>query len=173
MGKPPEQAAGDLPEHLRRWPGLYVRDGDRIVEAPAEDRAVARGYPAWPDKGPVVNGIRLTIMSSKLDYRVGEEIRVIHVLEATEPGLEVYVMGPKPVYGERIDGQPATPPPPYPEDPLAQPIYDGPVLTSPAVDYNYEVTSHVIGEPGTHAISWQPGMLRSNTLVLRVHDRDD
>jgi hypothetical protein len=158
----------ELPEHLHHWPGLYVRDGARIVAAPVEDQLVAKRYPAWPDKGPVTGGIRLTIMTSRLAYQTGEEVRVIHVLEGTEPGHEIYVMGPKPVHGEWVDGRLATGPPPDADDPLAQPLYDGAVLSSPAVDYNYDITSYRFFEPGSHTICWKLGALESNTLRLQV-----
>ena len=34
-----------IPEYLKRWPGLYLRQGDRIVEASPEDVEVAKRYP--------------------------------------------------------------------------------------------------------------------------------
>jgi hypothetical protein len=53
----------ELPEHLQRWPGLWVREGDRIADAPARDAAVARSYPRYRDKGPVAGGKRITILT--------------------------------------------------------------------------------------------------------------
>jgi len=163
MGKPLE--------HLRHWPGLFVREGDRIVPAPEEDERLARTYPDWPDKGPVYGGRRITVMAKKDAYSVGEEVRVIHVFEAIEPGHRVYVMGPKPVQGEYVDEKLATGPPPTGGDPLVPLNYNGRVLPSPAVDYNYEITSYKFSEPGTHRILWKIGPLRSNVLKVTVLHR--
>ena len=162
------EAVRDTPEHLRRWPGLSVRAGERIVEAPAEDQSVARGYPAWPDKGAVTNGMRITVMARKQTCNVGEAVRVIHVFEATEPGEEVYVMGPKPIFGEYVDGVLVTEPPPDVEDPWIPTMYDGATLPSPAVDYNYDITSYVFAEAGVHQVCWRLGPLESNVLRIEV-----
>src|SRR5688572_16305553 len=61
---------------------LYIRMGDDIVAAPASDLAVARGYDASRDKGEVVDGLRLTLLSAERRVSVGEDVRVIHVVEA-------------------------------------------------------------------------------------------
>jgi hypothetical protein len=83
-------------------------------------------------------------------------------MEVVEPGHEVFVMGPKTICGEYVDGQLATP--------AAAPAqgYDGPVLDSPEVDYNYDITSYRFAQPGIHQIYWKIGDLRSNTLNLEV-----
>lgn len=161
------EADSGLPDHLKRWPGLYVRSEQRIVEAPPEDQAVARGYASFRDKGALRGGLRLTLMTKKTRYAPGEEIRVIHVLEAPGPGLNVYVMGPKFVHGESVDGAPISGPPPSPAYPFLE-TYDGAVLKSPAADYNYDVTSYRFTEPGTHVIGWQLGALRSNTITVEI-----
>src|SRR3954464_14167415 len=83
----------DIPEHLRQWPGLFVRQGSRIVEASSEDRAVARNYPLWPDKGPLEDGRRITLLMRDAAYGVNEEIHIIHVYEVVVPGRLVSVMG--------------------------------------------------------------------------------
>ncbi|MCL4849213.1 MAG: hypothetical protein KJ066_21880 [Acidobacteria bacterium] len=151
-------------------PVVYVRQGGRIVAAPADDQAVARGYADWPDKGPVVDGLRLTILTKRLRCHVGEEVRVLHVLEATGPGHELHVMGPKAVHGERIDGRLATAPAPDVEDPWVPVLYDGAVVEGPGVDFNYEITSYTFDAPGRHRIEWQLGALRSNVLEIEVVD---
>ena len=46
--------------------------------------------------------------------------------------------------------------------------YDGVVLPSPAIDYNYEVTSYRFDEPGTHAIQWRSGKNASNAITVWV-----
>jgi hypothetical protein len=72
--------------HLRGRPfDLSVRRGDSIVPAPAELLRLARTYPAFPDKGTIVNGRRITLMTERDHYRIGESVRVVHVLEAVAP----------------------------------------------------------------------------------------
>jgi hypothetical protein len=161
---------GEIPEYMKRWPGLYVRQGGRIVPAPAEDEAVARMYPQWIEKGSTLDGKRLTIMTKKTTYKVNEEIRVIHVVEIVDPGRRVYIMGPKPVFGEHIDGRLVTEPVPEGEDPLVPQVYDGVTLPSPAVDYNYDITSYRFSKPGTHQLHWQLNALQSNMITLQVTD---
>lgn len=156
------RATERLPEHLTHWPGLYMRKGDQIIDALPDDIVVAKSYPAVKDKGKVVDGTRLTILAQKHRYRVGEEVRIIHVLEVTEPGRRLFVMGPKPIYGEYIDGHPVTP-----EEP-SETIYDGLVLDSPNVDYNYDITSYRFSEPGRHRIHWQIGRVSSNILEFEI-----
>jgi hypothetical protein len=158
----------DVPEHLRHWPSLLLRDGSQIIEAPPEDQSVVRSYPDWTDKGALLEGRRITVMTRKVNYRPDEEVRVIHVYEVVTPHQLVYVMGPKPVYSEFVDGQQATPALPPGEDPFVPKNYDGRALPSPAVDYNYEITQYRFAEPGLHQIYWQIGNLRSNTLSLEV-----
>lgn len=144
-------------------PRLYMRRGGRIVEALPEDVDVARRYPTFSSKGLVLAGRRITIMCPKTVYHVGEEVRVIHVLEVLEPGQDIFVMGPKTISGEYVDGcavAAATS-----GDALA---YDGRVLKSPGVDYNYDITAYRFDVPGKHTIHWQMGELRSNTLELEI-----
>jgi hypothetical protein len=153
----------DVPDYLKSWPGLFMRQGDRIVEALPDDIDVAKGYPTFPGKGRIKRGRRITVMSRQTEYRVGEEVRVIHVLEVLEPGQEILAMGPKPVSGEYVDGRALTP-----EASGEGGAYDGRVLQSPGVDYNYDITSYTFDTPGRHTIQWRMGELRSNTLDLKV-----
>ncbi len=157
-----KQAQPPLPPHLEQWGGMWVRAGEAIVEAPPEDVAAARSYPSWPDKGELVAGSRLTIISAKRKYRIGEEVRIIHVKETVEAGHSMRVMGPKTIFGEFVDGNLATEECDQGED------YDGAVINTPAVDYNYDVTSYRFSSPGKHNIYWQMHSLRSNTLELEV-----
>jgi hypothetical protein len=156
------QNSESLPPYLKEWRGLWTRKGNEIVEALPEDIAVAKSYPTTHEKSEVVGGTRLTILTKKKQYQIGEEVRVIHVLEVVEPGHEVFIMGPKPVYGEYVDDRPVTLELPSLAD------YDGVVLESPNVDYNYNITSYSFFEPGRHRIHWQMGELRSNTLELEI-----
>lgn len=165
-----EKGAAPLPEHLARWPGLYVREGDGIVEASAEDQAVAQGYPSFAEKGPIVDGARLTLMTKKKTYKASEEVRILHVAETVVPGRHVAVMGPKKVHGEHVDGDLASTSPPSSHDDVAQRIYSGAVLPSPAVDYNYDITTYRFDSPGVHEIYWKPESLRSNVLKIEVVD---
>jgi hypothetical protein len=166
----PEARSDDVPEHLRRVPALYVREGANIVEAPADDQAIARRYPTWPDKGRPVGGVRLTLLCASSHVRTGDEVRVVHVLEAMEPGISVYVMGPKEIFGEYVDGSLATRLPETPDYPwLGE--YDGAVVDSPAADYNYEITSYRFSASGAHRIQWRLGQLESNVLEVTVTDR--
>ena len=155
------------PSYQLRWGGLSVRDGDRLVDAPAEDVTVARGYPAWPSKGSKFDGTQLTVMTAKTDYAVGEPIHVLHVLDVSVPGRGVYIMGPKTPAGEFVDGKPVTGAPEIPDYPWVA-TYDGVVLPSPAIDFNYDVTSYRFDAPGTHAIQWRLGKIASNLITVRV-----
>jgi hypothetical protein len=152
-----------IPNYLKQWPGLYMRQGDKIVEALPEDIAVAKAYPASKDKGIVMGGRRITIMCAKDAYHVGEEVRIIHVLEIIEPGQEIFIMGPKAISGEYVDDRAMAP-----EDSGKSDLYDGTVLKSPGVDYNFDITTYSFPVPGRHTICWQMGGLRSNTLELEI-----
>ncbi len=94
-------------------------------------------------------------------------MQIFHVFEATRPGQQVFVMGPKPVYGEWVDGVQVTPTGPVGEE-LAPLLYDGVVLESPATDANFEVTSYRFSV-GEHTIEWKPVEgLSSNILRIRA-----
>ena len=155
-----------IPDYLQRWPGLFEwRDGS-VVDAPPEDADVARSYPQFSDKGPLVSGTRLTLMTRRHQYRVGEDVRVLHIVEVVEPGRQLYVMGPKPIYGEHVDDALVTAPPP--DDMWEPATYNGPILATPAVDYNYQITSYHFDRAGTHRIQWRAGNLHSNVLSIEV-----
>lgn len=157
------------PEYLRRWPGLWVRDGNTIVRANEQDAAVAQAYPDWSGKGALVRGQRLTILSARSSYRVNETVRIIHVFEVAEPGSDVYVMGPKPVHGEYVDDRLVTPPAMQGDASLRPLGYDGRVLTSPAVDYAFDMTAYAFPEPGLHRVVWRVDGMTSNELVIEVN----
>ena len=148
---------------------LYERKGDRIVDAPPGDFAVAQTYHAFPNKGPVKEGQRLTILTSKRHYGIGEPVRVIHVLESITPGNKVYVMGPKTMTDEYVDGKRVTA-----EGPLSEP-YRGAVLDRPIADFNYEITIYTFTTAGRHTIQWKgyggwgdQVHLDSNTITIEV-----
>ena len=166
-----KQVSQNIPAYLKGRPfELYARAGQKIVPAPAGDLAVARGYAGYQDKGAVRKGLRITIMTAKSTYQVGEKVRVIHVLEALKPGYGIHVMGPKAVREEYVNGKLASP------VKGGASIYDGAVVPSPGVDFNYEVSVHTFAAPGSYTIQWRGGghpiegdlQLRSNTLTLQV-----
>lgn len=151
------------PRHLREWRGLFVRDGGRIVSASEADIAVAKSYARSRSRGPLAaNGERLTILAAKTTYAAGEEIRVIHAHEATRAGIDMYVMGPKEVFGETVNGRATTQPS------FIEGTYDGEVVPAPAVDYNYEITSYRL-PPGRHVIRWSQRTMSSD-LVLTSNE---
>ena len=133
-----------------------------------DDQVLARSYPEWPDKGPLIDGRRISIGTAKRKVRLNEEVRIVHVAEIAVPGHTVYVMGPKSVQGEYVDGVLVTEPGPASGDALDPGIYDGVTLPSPAVDSNYDITSYRFDTPGLHRIFWQPGDLKSNVLEVEV-----
>jgi hypothetical protein len=128
-------------------------------------------YREWSDKGPVIDGRRITILTGSRSYEVHEEVRIAHVMEALLPGYEVYVMGPKRVFDEYLDGhhqgkaQPADQ-----TDPFMPLEYDGRVVESPATDFSYDDSIYFFDEPGEYEICWKPGKWQSNTLKIRVFE---
>jgi hypothetical protein len=156
----------------------FVREGDRIVDAPAADLKVASSYAESKAKGEVIKGRRITILTAKAEYEIAEEVRVIHILEATEPGLDVFVMGPKTIDEEYIDGKVVA------QQGPDMAGYDGRVIKSPAIDLNYGITSYRFTAPGAHTIQWRGGGfsvatghgisgdigLRSN--IIRIHVKE-
>ena len=163
---PPPEAP--LPAYLQHFPGLYVRKGSEIVDAPPADVAVAKSYARAKEKGPIIDNHRITLLAQKRAYRVGEEVRVIHVHEISGEGDQIYPMGPKPIRGELVNGKLVTPALLIDVDPFMPDVYDGPVLPSPAVDYNWEITSYRFSAPGVRTIQWKLGKFESNALSVDV-----
>ena len=153
-----------LDDLVRR--GLFVREGERIVDAPAEDLAVLRTYRDGRDLGPLREGSRLTLLAARRVYAVGEPVRVVHVLERTLPGHDLYIMGPKAVTGVWVDGALASPP--EPAEGLGPTTYDGAVLQSPGADTNFERSVHRFRAPGLHRVQWRAGGMTSNELCVEV-----
>jgi hypothetical protein len=148
---------------------LFVLKSDIIVEASEDEIRVASGYASWADKGKIIDGRRLTIMTSKTKYKINEEVRVVHVVEFTEPGHNVYIMGPKEVYGEYVDGRLSGKDVLSDRDPFVpEGDYDGRVLNSPAADYNYYITSYTFNTRGIHSIYWKLGKWKSNVLKIMI-----
>lgn len=159
----------DLPEHLRHWGGLYERKGESIVDASPQDVAVAKAYPFFADKGEWQDDLRITIMTEKTSYRIGEEVRVLHAVESIKEDGLLYIMGPKMIYDQYVNGELTTEKTPeYQTDPLVPLIYDGAVESAPALDYNYDISLYTFDKPGEYVIQWKPGTLRSNLIRIRV-----
>jgi len=165
------QVVREIPKHLQEKPnGLYMRVDNEIVDAPVEDLALAKTYPRYQDKGEIRDGQRITIMTHKLKYKIGEEVRVLHALEAIEEGHEVYVMGPKEIFGEYINGELMTAEKPD------QSVYDGAVMQGPWLDFHYDITTYSFDKPGIHAIQWKRGGaaiqpelgIESNILLIEI-----
>jgi hypothetical protein len=139
------------------------------VESGQIESALMESYQEWSDKGQVIDGRRITILTGNLSYQVNEEVRIAHVMEATLPGHEVYVMGPKEVFGEYINGVlQGEALPDDQSDPFSPLEYDGRVLDSPATDFNYDVSVYSFVAPGAYEICWKPGKWISNTLKIEV-----
>jgi len=104
-----------------------------LHEVPAEDLALAKTYHALQLKGPLVAGQRITIMTHNTLFRMGEPLRVLHILEAVESGKDVHLMGRRGL--RRVcrweTGNVKGPG----KDP-----YRGVVVDRPIADFNYEIT---------------------------------
>ena len=147
---------------------LYIRNGDDIVPAPELDLIVARGYADWAFKGEVIEGRSITIMAADKVYKTGEKIHIIHVMEAVTPGIKVFVMGPKEIFDEYLDGKLQGSSLPETEHPFNPLEYDGQVVNSPWIDFNYDISIYSFDEPGRYMLIWQPGKWKSNTLEILV-----
>jgi hypothetical protein len=149
---------------------LLERKGDKIVNAPPEDFALAKTYHTFKDKGALIEGQRITIMTDKTQYKTGEPVRVLHILESVKNGTEVYVMGPKTIYDEYVDGKLVNKKGPGNEG------YDGMVIKRAMADFNYDITTYIFSEPGEHTIQWKGAGhpmqgslgLESNIIRLKI-----
>lgn len=164
--QPPEARPG---WELRREPELaelYERKGAAIVAAPASDLALARSYRGLKYKGEIVNGVRKTIMTRKQRYRIGEPVRVIHVLESVQYGPQMSLMGPEPICTEYVD------------DKLADNQFchgsrsvSGGVTWYPSTNFNFDISTYRFNEPGIHTIRWKSGYFqdrRSESNLIKI-----
>lgn len=150
---------------------MAVRQGLRLSKTmtEADQFAATLAYATWPDKGMIVRGRRLTILTMRECVRPNETTQIIHVAEAIDPSAVLYTMGPKAVLGEQVDGKLVTAPEVEDGDALLPPgLYDGPVVPGPAVDYGYEMSTYRFETPGVHRIVWHLGDLVSNELLIFV-----
>lgn len=97
------------------WPSqtsrrvAWERKGDKVVAAPAEDLPLAKTYHAFEDKGQLVAGQWLTIMTHNARCRMRTGSCILHILEAVESGKRAYLVGPKIACDEYVDGKLVTP----------------------------------------------------------------
>lgn len=159
-------------EYPNFWGGYSVLDEGtkRFVEAPEADQRIIRDYPYWIDKGPIIDGTRLTLTTSRLTYQVNEVIHIAHIVEETQRGRTLFSVGPKEVTDEYVNEKLVTKKSivdsgGYPWRPS---IYDGEVEASPGVDYNFEITKYQFERPGVYNIQWRPGRYHSNILRIIV-----
>ena len=158
-------------ERVVPWGGYRVLDAasGRFVDAPAADQAIIRDYPFWVDKGPLVGATRLTLTTARTALLVGEAVRVAHIVEECGSGRMLYIVGPKAVSDEFIDGVLVTPASQRQgEYPWLPASYDGELAASPGIDDNFAITEYSFAQPGVHRIDWRPGRFRSNVLVVTV-----
>lgn len=158
-------------EHLNFWGGYQVLDAatKRFVDAPETDQKIIRDYPFWIDKGPIIDGTRLTLTTSRLTYHLNESIHVAHIVEETQAGRTLFTVGPKEVTDEFVNEtlvtKSAVSSATYPWRPS---IYDGEAEPSPGIDYNFEITRYQFPRPDVYVIQWRPGRYYSNVLQITV-----
>ncbi|MGL4599205.1 MAG: hypothetical protein ACRCYO_16915 [Bacteroidia bacterium] len=169
-----ENPHDSLPKYLKNfWRGYQVYDSasNRFVDASEADLELLKNYPKAKSKGAWLNGTRLTILAAKLNYAINEPVRIGHVVEETNLGRELYIMGPKKVSDEYVQDVLETytsinPEGRYPWLPL---VYDGKALPAPNVDYNFDITEYRFEKAGVYTIQWRPGKYRSNTLTIIIN----
>lgn len=146
---------------------LYVRIPKDLVRAPEADNVVLRGYPKSPLRGRRNADRQITLLAERRVYAVNEPVRVIHVLEVFAKGEDLFVMGPKPITGEWVDGTRVTPEVPT-WGAFTMGIYDGAVMQSPGLDVNFEISVYPFATPGLHHVQWRAGVVDSNVLCVEV-----
>ncbi len=166
--KPVPWTKPEPPAYLAKFPGVWVRSGDDVVEAPPDDVTLAKTYPRADDKGPVIDGHRLTLLVKKTKLKVGEEVRVLHVHEVTVEGEMLFPLAPKAVRGEHLDGKLVSPTVLGDPNPFVPDVYDGPTMQSPGADYSWEITRYKFTAAGVHTVQWRLGKYQSNVITLQV-----
>lgn len=152
------------------WAGYQVFDAskNRFIDAVQSDATLIRDYPFWIDKGPPIDGTRLTLTCAKLTYAPGEPVRIAHIVEETSKERLLYIIGPKAIRDEYVNDAPLSATQNTEDYPWLPASYDGEVQPSPGIDYNFEITQYVFDEPGDYRIQWCPGRYRSNVLFISV-----
>lgn len=161
-------------------PPCFVRTADGTpIACPETDAGVVRNYWQWPAYGAWHRDARLSIGAATARVKVGEPLRVLHVMES-RGAPELWLMGPKAIRGMLVDGRPFGDPGPSgdarsPEmssdSPWVFGSYDGVVAPGPGLDSNFEISTLTFDSPGRHTIRWVLGPWRSNMLVVVVEPR--
>ncbi len=125
-----------------------------IVDSPESDLRVAKAYPYDENKGPIENSRRATIMAAKTQYAIGEEVRIIHVMEVLKKGSYVHRSGPKTVYGEYINNALTSK---SLEDATRDNHEFDTLVGSPGVEFFCATTSYRFARPGLYKIEWHGG----------------
>lgn len=141
--------------------------------AHAESRGMRQWYAAFKPKGAVKAGIRVTILTGKTSYKVGESVEIIHVLEVIEPGLYIGGEFPKQVYDEYVDGKLVSKKEPSVSMGGLKNVkrITGIIRKGPTTDYDYVSTTYTFDKPGTHTIQWKPDGRISNLITLRISEK--
>ena len=139
-----------------------------LVRHPSPQPIPVADPPTVVTVAPNDDGLTLGIAADKASVAVGEEVHVAHAV-GVPAGHDAWIMGPKPVYGEIVDGQTRTEMYEIAEYPWVG-EYDGAVVPGPRVDNNFAVTSYSCATPGKHTIVWSIGGHVSNTLEIDVID---
>ncbi|MGL4597201.1 MAG: hypothetical protein ACRCYO_06725 [Bacteroidia bacterium] len=162
-----------VPPYLQDfWGGYQVLDKttDRFVNVSAEIQNWLKSYPFWIDKGPIKNQRRLTITCQKTIFKTNEAIRVAHYIEELDSGQTLYVMGPKKITNEFVNDSLHTSVSLDSNTPWLEMEYNGEVVDSPGLDYNFEITEYRFSKAGTYTIYWKPGVYCSNGLIIYVEE---
>jgi hypothetical protein len=146
------------------WGGYTYYKNGKPIEGDSSFQNLVVNYPYWKNKGDTFSNVRITILSARIDYHAGETIRIAHILDMPKPGSYLSIMGPKSIVGEYINDSLATPP----GESWVNGIYDGIILPSPGVDYNFKITKYKFKKPGTYNIQWKMGKHISNILKITV-----
>jgi hypothetical protein len=144
----------------------YSEDGE-IVEANQEDRDVLFNYYSYENKGEIIEDNRVTILTNKTKYRVNEEVKIIHVYESLTKGKELLINGPKRIYDEFVNGELVTEISSTKEYPWIG-LYDGITISSPDLDYGFDITNYKFSKKGLYVIQWNPGIYKSNKLNILI-----
>ena len=166
----PPQPASTLPSHMSTssLPEIFMVENGVQILAPPEVHAMRDSFATYPTRGRAREGCRLTIMAPKQTYERGEAVIVAHFVESVTSEKNLYLMGPKPVTGEYVDGHLATAPSSQEPEPWVPSNYDGRVLKGPGIDAHFEATVYRFQDIGLHTIAWNPGKFKSNTLSIQV-----
>ncbi len=148
--------------------GASFRKVAPLLSLRPEDEQLLATYDSFDDRGVPANGYRITLLTATPSIAVNEVVGIVHVCESVSDDAPLYVMGPKPVWGEYVDGVLATDPSPTPSNPFELASYDGRVLPGPGIDGNYEVTQYQFSEPGVHTVQWRLEPTVSNMLRFTV-----